>query len=459
MATAPAPTASYAEWRAYIKETTGLSGTRLTEATREAMQAAGRSPGPAPTPSPTPGGPDDPPDEQPAPGFKWVWSGSSWVETPLGRDEQPSQPLPEGYEWVWNDQSQRWGFRQIPVTEDPDGTSPSPDRPPTSAPPEGYEWFWEATVGNWVLRQKTTPAPPVEEDTTERETAKEIAVRALMELGFNTDNGWFTQQDIDDVVSAFDEWITDGFRGDQLYTLFRTDAKTKAIYQKRFPGMAALAARGQAMSEGEYIQLESQYRKVLSSYGLPTSFYDRPDDYGKFIGNDVSVNEVEDRVRFAKQALDSANPYILSELEDYYGVTSDTALAYLLDADKAQNLIREQSRAAQIGGAATRYGFKMSRAQSELLGDMSAGADLDPFQSRTLTELESTFGQARRVADRERVLAGIDREAYTEMDTLRSAFGDQDKALESQKRARRERSRFSGSAGASAASLSVDRNL
>jgi len=292
-----------------------------------------------------------------------------------------------------------------------------------------------------------------------RETAKQTMRRIMAELGFRSGEGNFSQAEIDQLFTSMDDWIMQGFTGDDLYLLFRSDAKTAAIYNRRFPGMAALASKGQSINEREYISLEREYRRVLSSYGLPTEFYDNWDDYGTFIGNQVSVNEVEDRVVSAKQMLDGANPQVLRELNEYYGVSDGAALAYLLDGNKAQSVIRQQVRAAQIGGAAQKYGFDMDRTQSELLGNTSAGMTQDPFQLQTLAQLESTFGQARRVADRDRTLAGIDREAYTEMDTLQGAFGDESKLLESQRRARRERARFQGSAAVSGGSLSVSRNL
>ena len=76
-------------------------------------------------------------------------------------------------------------------------------------------------------------------------------------------------------------------------------------YKARFPAMQQLIQRGQAIDEMTYIAQERAYRAVLSANELPTGFYDSPDDYAKFIANDVSAKELEDRVLSAKTFLDA----------------------------------------------------------------------------------------------------------------------------------------------------------
>jgi hypothetical protein len=163
------------------------------------------------------------------------------------------------------------------------------------------------------------------------------------------------------------------------------------------------------------------------------------------------------------------NPLVAQELQQYYGVSQGTAMAYLLgltnekgvalESARTQEQIRTEGRAAQIGAAAERAGFNMDRAYAERLGGTSVGATIDPFQLGTLAQLEGTFGQARRVADRETTLAAIDTEAYDQRDALAAAFGDEQARLASERRARRERSRFSGSSGVAGSSLGVERNF
>jgi hypothetical protein len=139
------------------------------------------------------------------------------------------------------------------------------------------------------------------------------------------------------------------------------------------------------------------------------------------------------------------------------GLTDEKGLQ--LASARNQETIRTQGRAAQIGAAAERAGFSMDRTYAERLGGTSVGQTIDPFQMGTLAQLEGTFDQARKVANRETTLAGIDNEAFDQRDALAAAFGDQQAQLASERRARRERARFAGSSGAASGSLAVERNL
>jgi hypothetical protein len=347
--------------------------------------------------------------------------------------------------------------------------------------PEGFRWEGLIVVEPDGTRVNTCTLVKSEEEEEEdtsardaqRRQAKEMFRSVLEGMGFTTAFG-FTQAEINQLYTSVDGWISDGWAdgydgGEKMLMLFRTSDTTKNIYQKRFPGMQALSARGQAISEGEYIELERSYRNVLSASNLPKQYYDSFDDYGRFIAGGVSAAEVEGRIVAARSAM---NPLIARELQDYYGIGEDKALAFLLgvtdekglmlDAQKEarnQQTIRDISRNIQIGGLAEGAGFRMGLSESSALAGTSLGQTIDPFDQRTAAQLEGTFAQARRTANRENVLAGIDQEAYTEQDTLLASFGDDQKRLASERRARRERARFSGSSGAAASSLGVERNL
>jgi len=275
----------------------------------------------------------------------------------------------------------------------------------------------------------------------------------------------FDAADTANLMTTIDGWIQQGLADagtDPILMKFRdTD-----IYKRRFAGMAELISRGQAISEAEYIQLETSYRNVMSNYGLPSTYYDSPADYARLIGAGLSVNEVEQRVVAAKQSM---NPLVAAELREYYGVGEGDLTAYMLGLTDEKGLqvasarnqeeIRQRGRLAQIGAAAEQAGFSMNRAQTESLAGTSVGQTIDPFQMGTLAQLEGTFNQARRIADRETTLAGIDNETFDQRDALAAAFGDRQAQMASERRGKRERARFSGSGGASAGSLAVERNF
>lgn len=356
-----------------------------------------------------------------------------------------------------------------PGTEDPAVTptpdpAPEPD-PPTSSP--GAAWTWNGT--RWTRDDKPTDGKPyiwddnlgwIEDSNlmTSRTNARGYLQGLFKQFGFD-------DSDTNNLMGMVDEWIRTGLADSGTEPVLMKFRDTD-IYKRRFAGMAELIKRGQAVSEAEYIQLESSYRNVMQNYGLPTTFYDNPADYARLIGAGLSVREVEERVVAAKQSL---NPLVAQELEQYYGVSQGTQMAYLLgltdekgvavESARTQEAIRTGARAAQIGAAAERAGFGMDRDYAERLGGTSVGQTVDPFQMGTLSQLEGTFNQARRIADRETTLAAIDQEAFDQRDALASAFGDEQARLASERRGKRERSRFAGSSGVASSSLSVNRNL
>lgn len=411
-------------------------------------------PDPKPKPPPNDRGPRPTPNPPPAP------TDPGRVKTPISINPDTGEQNP------YPNQGSKLGVSQACAAV-------------KGAAPDGFQWEGSYVVNVDGSISDTCRLVPIEEeeDNSARDAQRNMArdeFRSILEgMGFTMDFG-FTQQEINQLFASIDSWISDGWAdgydgGDKLLMKFRTSKETKDIYAKRFTGMAALAARGQAISEGEYIQLESGYRAVLRNSGIDKKFYDSFDDYGRFIAGSVSAAEVQDRVTAAKS---TANPRIMAELREYYNIDEGTAYAFLLGLTdekgvmldvaaqaRDQQTIRDISRNIQIGGYAESAGFGMTRDQSAALAGTAIGQTVDPFDPRTAAQLQGTFADSRRIADRERVLSGIDQEDYTEQDTLLAAFGDDAKKLASERRGKRERARFSGSSGASAASLGIERNI
>jgi hypothetical protein len=239
-----------------------------------------------------------------------------------------------------------------------------------------------------------------------------------------------------------------------------SELRQDKLYKDRFKGIQARIDAGySAIDEATYLRMEDEYKKVMRSYGIDSSYYDR-DNLAGLIGGDVSELEVQQRFDAGQRMINSADKSVLREFQEYYPELGEgDLLTYLLDPKKGQEVLSQKIRTAQVGGAAEQQGFQMTRAQSELLSSSAIGQTLDPFDARTQAQLQSTFAQAGRTARRERTLSGIDQEDYTEFDTLQAAFGDDQKQLASERRGKRERARFSGTAGASRSALSQQRNF
>lgn len=288
------------------------------------------------------------------------------------------------------------------------------------------------------------PDPPEEELTPEEQRSREGGLVYLTAL--------LKEYGLESLVSKLSALITEyGFNEDVIMSQLREDT----AYKARFTGMENRRNAGfSAINEAQYLGLENQYKKAMRSYGLDSSFYSQ-ESLGRLIGFDVSADEVETRVGTGQRIMQNANQTVLRELQEYYPeITNGDLLSYLLDPGSGQEVLSKKIRTGLIGGTAEQAGFTMDFTASDRLARTSVGQTVDPFDVSAQARLEQTFGTARETARTDRTLAGIDRESYTEMDTLEAAFGDTDKQLASQRRGRRERARFSGESGVGRSSLS-----
>lgn len=141
-------------------------------------------------------------------------------------------------------------------------------------------------------------------------------------------------------------------------------------YKQRFIGNENRKKAGlQPLTPAEYISAESAYKKVMRDSQLPVGFYDQPDDFAKFLGNDVSPSELQQRVDIANQSLQNADPYFTDSLRRLYGLQSGDMLAYALDPERALPFITRQQKAAQFGAEAARQGIQVTKPMAETYTD------------------------------------------------------------------------------------------
>jgi hypothetical protein len=95
----------------------------------------------------------------------------------------------------------------------------------------------------------------------------------------------------------------------------------------------------------------------------------RQEGFEKFLANDVSAAELEDRVLTAQSRVMNANPEVLASLKQFYpGISNGDILAYTLDPEKALTDIKRKVTAAEIGGAAMQAGLQAGVTRAEELG-------------------------------------------------------------------------------------------
>lgn len=210
-----------------------------------------------------------------------------------------------------------------------------------------------------VLRPPQAPTA-----TKDQEDAKAYLEETLRSYGLESLSGWAWEQ------------IQKGHPPERILQ----ELRQQEAYKQRFKGMEARRAAGlSAISEAEYLALERGYRQVLSSAGLPAGFYDSPNDYVKWIGGDVSVDEVQTRVNDGYLAATQAPAEVRAELQRLYGINPSKLAAYYLDTSKSLPLLQRQFEAAQLGGTSLRSGYgNLSLAEAERL----ASLDITPEQAQ-----------------------------------------------------------------------------
>jgi LysM repeat protein len=180
-------------------------------------------------------------------------------------------------------------------------------------------------------------------------------------------------------------------------------------YKTRFAANETIAQRmkdgkgrpgDKLLTPYEYIQAEAGYRRILSEAGLPSEFYNTQDDFRRLIENSVSAAELTDRVNIARNALQNADKATKDALKSYYNMTEGEMTAYLLDSEKAFDLINSKFRyttaeaqqmygAAEIGGAALRAGQLSDKAFAEEIYKSGKGAQAEgAFQTAATNQAD-----------------------------------------------------------------------
>lgn len=167
-------------------------------------------------------------------------------------------------------------------------------------------------------------------------------------------------------------YIKEGYDANTVMVLIRTTPQ----YKQRFPAMEALAKKGRAISEAEYINYEQTASGLERRYGLPDGML-----MGKvtdLLTNEVSATELNDRVLLASAASIQAPQELKNTFQQYYGIDQGGLTAYFLDPEVATPLLEKRYGSAIIGREAA-----------------AQGIGLDVYGAENLQELGISREQAR----------------------------------------------------------------
>ena len=264
----------------------------------------------------------------------------------------------------------------------------------------------------------------------------------------------FSQYGLGGLIEPLKGFIEEGISPAEFTIRLRnTDA-----YKKRFAANAIRIQKGlRALSEAEYIGIEDQYQNIMRNYGLPESYYargemGRQEGFEKFLSNDVSAAELEDRIVTAQNRVINAAPEISTALKSYYpDITNGDILAYALDPEQGLAGIKRKVASAEIGGAALMAGLKADVTRAEELQRYGVSAE----------QARQGFQTVAEVAPRGTQLSEFYKQSpYTQATAETEVFGlggATEAAKQRKKLTQLEQASFSGSSGLTSGALARDR--
>lgn len=260
------------------------------------------------------------------------------------------------------------------------------------------------------------------------ETSRQSAISILIDR--------FTKYGLGSLADKIRELAVDGAT-EATITLGLQDTEE---YKKRFSANIARQNAGlKVLTPAEYLNLEDGYRQILREYGL--NQFSNDDYVQKFIANDVSAAELSNRISLAVQRVQNADPAVMRQLNDYYGIGQADLVGYVLDPNQQITKIQRQVAAAEIGAAAARQGIQAGSAVAEQLAAQGISQAEAQKGYATIADILPT-------ADKLSQIYGSTMDSYTQSDAEQEVFN----SLASAQRKRnaltqREIGAFSGSSG------------
>jgi hypothetical protein len=180
------------------------------------------------------------------------------------------------------------------------------------------------------------------------------------------------------------------------------------------------------LSPQEYIDLEDGYKEVMRVNGLPAGFYDSLDDIEKLIEGTVAPAELQRRINAGYNAVKNADPEVLRQFKEMYGVSDGQLAAYFIDPVRGEPLIQQQAQAANIAARGLESGgIQLSRATAE---DLAA-------RGYSPEAISTSFGNIGKLGELTTQMAG--ETALSQGQIVGSAFGYDTQASQELERRKR----------------------
>ena len=257
----------------------------------------------------------------------------------------------------------------------------------------------------------------------------------------------FNSYGLESLAGEIAGYMTQGFTASEALIKLKTNPS--GAYAKRFAGNFTRVKNGlNAISEAEYINLESSYASTLKAYGLGNMVSVNRDDnyktFANYIAGDISAVEFKDRVSTVVTRVQNADPSIKATLKSFYPEISDADLVgYFLNPKENLPKLQEKVTASEIGAAAVGAGAGITTNVNTATSLARYGVD-----QATAREGYSTIAGILPTAGKLGDIYGESGVKYGQAEGEAEVFmGRQDAATKRNRLASMERGSFSGSAG------------
>lgn len=218
-------------------------------------------------------------------------------------------------------------------------------------------------IGTVTEENPNTQVDVYDPDKFARDQAAEYERRRVNNV-VATLRGLMTSYGLSSLMGLIEGYVREGLEGEAVTAMIRDTAE----YKERFPAMAALTAKKRAITEGEYIEFERNAAQMERAYGLPAGMLGK-DTVTSLLSNEVSANELEQRVTLAATGALQTSPEVRETFSRFYGIDGGGLTAYFLDPAKALPLLNKQYAASQIGAEAQMQDFNIAAGLAEELTD------------------------------------------------------------------------------------------
>jgi len=214
-------------------------------------------------------------------------------------------------------------------------------------------------------------------------------------------------------------------------------------FKQRFPAIEAREKAGlPPLSAEEYLQYESVAFQAAKANGISLT----QNEINELLVNNVSIQETQERLSMAMQAVFQTDARTRDELSRLYGIGTGDLAKFWLDPKKELPILQRRFATAQISGEAIRTGYNTQLAQSQLeyLANRGVTGETASELFGSLVEAEELF----EAVDETEQDIGVD-------DQLRLATGDVDQQKLVEQRAQKRVAPFQSGGGFSTGSTGV----